>query len=79
MGYATPAVKVLKVSKKKGEPAVAPSIASTLDKSYPIARPLFMYTPGTPSPEAKAYLDWVMSAPGQKVLEHTGYVPLQAK
>jgi phosphate transport system substrate-binding protein len=79
MGYATPAVKVLRVSKKKGDAAVAPSIATTLDKSYPIARPLFMYTPGAPSPEVKAYLDWVMSAPGQKVLEQTGYVPLQAK
>jgi phosphate transport system substrate-binding protein len=79
MGYATPAVKVLKVSKKKGDAAVGPSIATTLDKSYPIARPLFMYTPGAPSPEVKAYLDWVMSPVGQKVLEHTGYVPLQAK
>jgi phosphate transport system substrate-binding protein len=79
MGYATPAVKILKVSKKKGEAAVAPSIASTLEKTYPIARPLFMYTPGAPSPEVKAYIDWVMSPAGQKVLEHAGYVPLQAK
>jgi phosphate transport system substrate-binding protein len=79
MGYATPAVKVLKVSRKKGEPGVAPSIASTLDKSYPISRPLFMYTPGAPSPEVKAYIDWVLSPPGQLVLEHTGYVPLKAK
>jgi phosphate transport system substrate-binding protein len=79
MGYATPAVKVLKVSKKKGEPGVAPTITTTLDKTYPIARPLFMYTPGTPSPEVKAYIDWVMSPAGQKVLEQTGYVPLQAR
>src|SRR5215471_17766194 len=28
LGYATPDVKILKVSKKKGEPAVAPSIAT---------------------------------------------------
>jgi phosphate transport system substrate-binding protein len=79
MGYKTPEVKVLRVSKKKGEPGVAPTIASTLDKSYPISRPLFMYTPGTPSPEVKAYIDWVMSPAGQKVLEQTGYVPLTAK
>ena len=79
MGYKTGDVKVLKVTKKKGEPAVEPSIASTLDKSYPISRPLFMYTPGAPSPEVKAYIDWVLSPAGQKVLEHTGYVPLQAK
>jgi phosphate transport system substrate-binding protein len=38
-----------------------------------------MYTPGTPSPEVKAYIDWVLSPAGQKVLEQTGYVPLQSK
>jgi phosphate transport system substrate-binding protein len=79
LGYATPAVKILKVSKKKGEPPVAPSIATTLDKSYPIARPLFMYTPGTPSPEVKQYLEWVHSPAGQKIVETSGYVPLPSK
>ena len=79
LGYATKQVKILKVSKKKGEPGVAPTIATTLDKTDPIARPLFMYTPGQPSPQVKAYLDWVMSPMGQKIVEHTGYVPLQAK
>lgn len=76
MGYATPEVKVLKVSKKKGEKAIAPSIATTLDKTYPIARPLFMYTPGEPSPQVKKYLDWVHSDAGQKIVATTGYVPL---
>jgi phosphate transport system substrate-binding protein len=75
MGYATPAVKALKVAKKKGDPAVAPSIATTLDKSYPIARPMFMYTAGEPAPPVKKYLDWVLSEPGQKVVADTGYVP----
>ncbi len=76
LGYATPAVKVLKVSAKKGEPGVMPSNATILDKSYPIARPMFMYTPGEPSAAAKKYLAWVMSPAGQKVVEETGYVPL---
>ncbi|HEX5098026.1 MAG TPA: phosphate ABC transporter substrate-binding protein [Polyangiaceae bacterium] len=76
LGYATPEVKILKVSKVKGEPAVLPSIASVQDKSYPISRPLFMYTPGTPSPQVKKYLDWAMSDAGQKIVQETGYVPL---
>jgi phosphate transport system substrate-binding protein len=76
MGYATPEVKVLRVSRKKGEPAVAPSIASTLDKTYPITRPMFMYTPGEPGPHVKKYIDWVMSDAGQRIVENTGYVPL---
>lgn len=79
MGYATPDVKMLKVSKKKGDAAVAPSIASTLDKSYPIARPMFMYTAGEPADHVKRYLDWIVSDAGQKLVETTGYVPLPKK
>jgi phosphate transport system substrate-binding protein len=76
LGYATPAVKIVKVAKKKGEPAVLPSIATVLDKSYPIARPMFMYTPGEPTPEAKKYLDWIVSDAGQAIVKTSGYVPL---
>jgi phosphate transport system substrate-binding protein len=76
LGYATPDVKILKVSKVKGQPGVLPSIPTVHDKSYPISRPLFMYTPGAPSPAVKKYLDWIMSDPGQKIVEKTGYVPL---
>ncbi len=77
MGYATPAVKHLKVCTKKGEPAVEPTIATTLDKSYPIARPMFMYTAGEPSPPIRKYLDWIISEAGQKIVAETGYIPLQ--
>ncbi len=79
LGYATPEVKILKVAKKKGEAAVMPSIPTVLDKTYPIARPMFMYTPGEPSPETKKYLDWILSDAGQKIVEKTGYVPLPKK
>jgi len=76
MGYATPAVKHLRISKKKGEKAVEPTVATTLDKTYPIARPMFMYTAGEPSPPIRKYLDWILSDAGQKIVTETGYVPL---
>ena len=79
LGYATAAVKVLKVSAKKGEPAITPSVATVLDKTYPIARPMFMYTPGEPTGPVKKYLDWILSDAGQKLVESTGYVPLPKK
>jgi phosphate transport system substrate-binding protein len=79
LGYATPDVKIVKVSKTKGAPSVVPSIATVLDKSYPISRPLFMYTPGEPSPAVHKYLDWLMSDAGQKIVATTGYVPLAKK
>jgi phosphate transport system substrate-binding protein len=79
MGYATPSVKLLKVAKTKDAPYVAPSIASTHDKSYPIARPMYFYTAGEPAPHVKKYIDWVMTDAGQKIVETTGYVPLPKK
>ena len=79
LGYATAGVKILKVSSKKGETAVVPSIATVLDKTYPISRPMFMYTPGDPSEHVKKYLDWIHSEAGQAIVEKTGYVPLTKK
>lgn len=75
MGYHTDKVKTIKVSKKKGEPTVLPSIETTLDKSYPIARPMFVYTAGEPAPHIKAYIDWILGPEGQAILKEQGYVP----
>lgn len=79
MGYKTAAVKVLKVSKKTGEKSVAPSIETTLDKSYPISRPMFMYTAGEPPEHIKKYVDWIHSDAAQQILKDQGYVPLPRK
>ena len=79
LGYATPDVKIVKVAKKKGEPAIQPSIETTLDKTYPIARPMFMYTPGNPPPHVQKFLDWVLADAGQSIVKDTGYIPLPKK
>ena len=76
IGYRTDKVKVVKVSKKAGEPGVAPSIKTTLDKTYPIARPMFMYVSPNAKPEAEEYINWLLTAPGQKIVIESGYVPL---
>ena len=77
MGYLTAGVKQLKVSRKKGEPGVAPSVAATLDRTYPIARALYMYLPGDPPPHVQQYLDWILSPAGQAIVKETGYVPVK--
>jgi phosphate transport system substrate-binding protein len=79
MGYATPAVKMLKVRKTAGDPAYEPNMANALAKTYPIARSLQVYTLGEPQGAVKAYIDWMMSDAGQKVVEATGYVPIPAE
>jgi phosphate transport system substrate-binding protein len=76
MGYATPEVKMLHVKKKAGDKAYAPTVDNVLSHSYPISRPLFMYTLGEPTGAVKKYIDWIHSDPGQKIVLQSGYVPL---
>ena len=78
MGYATPAVKMLKVREKAGAPAVSPGVETVLNKSYAIARSLQVYSLGQPQGAVKKYIDWMLSDAGQKIVQETGYVPLPA-
>jgi phosphate transport system substrate-binding protein len=75
MGYRTDQVKVLRVKKGNGA-AAAPSIAAVHQKTYAISRPLYMYTLGHAEGAIGAYITWVRSAAGQKIVADTGYVPL---
>jgi len=68
-------IKVLKI--KKGTAAVAPSDATIKDGSYPLSRPLFFYTRAKPTPEVKAFTDWVLSPEGQSIVVKVGYFPLK--
>ena len=79
MGYATDHVKMLKVSKKDGEQPAGPSVENTLNGTYPIARPLYIYSLGEPSGDVKKYLDWILSEVGQSIVNKNGYVPVQKK
>lgn len=75
MGYHSPHVKWLAVSRTSDGPAVAPSIASATDGTYPIARKLFVYTVGEPTPELQTFLEWTMGPEGQAIVGQEGYVP----
>lgn len=75
MAYAEPGVKALAIAKKKGDTAVAPTLEAALDGSYPISRPLYFYSHGTPTPPVKEFIDWTLSDAGQKILQDIGYVP----
>lgn len=76
IAYATNDVRIVPVLGKDGKP-VLPAAATVLDGSYPISRPLFMYTNGEPKEPVKSYLAWIVSDEGQHVLQIKGYVPLR--
>ena len=44
---------------------------------YPISRYLYMYLCNRPTGEIKAYIDWILSAEGQKLVTEIGYFPVK--
>ncbi len=76
MGYfEADKVKMLKVAPKKGQPGVAPTLATALDGTYPIARPLYIYTLGEPTGAVLEFIQWMLGPEGQAVVREVGYVP----
>jgi phosphate transport system substrate-binding protein len=71
VGYAEKTVKLLPVNGMVG------SKETTLNKTFPISRPLYMYTPVQPAGDIKNFLDYVISDKGQKLVEEEGFIPLK--
>jgi phosphate transport system substrate-binding protein len=76
LAYMDNAVTALKVSYDKGKTYVGPSMATAKDKTYPIVRPLYYYYLTTVEKAVKPFIDYTLSAEGQKIVEEVGYVPL---
>lgn len=76
MGYKTDQVNWLKVSAKKGEPGVAPSVETAKNKTYPLARAMYIYSTGEATGEAAKFLDWVAGPAGQAIVQKVGFVPV---
>ena len=78
LAYATDHLKMACIAAEDGQDCVSPSVTTASDGSYPIARPLFMYTNGEPQGEIKTYMDWIMSDTGQCIIKEKGYAPLRS-
>ena len=71
LGYMNSSVKALMVNNVKG------SNETTLDGTFPVSRPLFMFTAGWPKGETLNFINFVLNPQkGQKLVGGAGYVPL---
>ena len=56
---------------------IAPTMANVASGKYPMTRPLYMITNGQPKGATKQYIDYILSAEGQKLLPKHGYLTRQ--
>lgn len=80
LGYVNEAgdrIKAVRIQGEAGAPAIAPSEKTVQDGSYPVARPLFLYTNGEATGTAKDFIDFILGEQGQKIVRETGYVSIE--
>lgn len=69
--------KHLPIKKDDASPAVEPTEEAVMKGTYPIWRHLFIYVnPALDKGDVAAYLTWIRSDDGQKVVKEVGYFPL---
>lgn len=71
LGYLDDSVKGTTVNNIQGSPE------TTLNGTYPVSRPLFMFTPGWPKGDVAKFINFLKHPDkGQKYVSKAGYVPL---
>ncbi len=71
--------RAIGVKKDAASPAVEPTETTVLNQTYPIWRYLYNYVnPALDKDAVHAYLTWIRSAAGQKVVKEVGYYALPA-
>ena len=69
--YANPDAKILSVD------GVEPSIENIQNRSYPFVANFYAVTNGEPEGNVRLLIDWILSPQGQRIIEETGYVPVE--
>lgn len=77
LGYLADDIKAVPVAKETGAQAFLPSLETINSGDYPVARELFLYTPGEPEGVLKLYMDFIFSAEGQQIIEDLQFVPVK--
>ena len=71
IGYLGDEVKALLVN------GVEPTEANVLSGEYPVARKLYLYIRGDAPDDINAFVNFVLSEDGQRIVREVGYIPLK--
>ena len=77
MGYTSSKQKSIAVAKDEKSEYVIPTIENVVSGRYPISRPLFLYSNGSPAGLVKELVDFTLSKEGQDIVSATDFVPIK--
>ncbi|HOW43491.1 MAG TPA: phosphate ABC transporter substrate-binding protein [Candidatus Omnitrophota bacterium] len=76
MGYISKKQKPLSIARDEKSGYETPTIENVISGTYPISRPLFLYTNGAPEGLVKKLIDFALSKEGQEIVLATDFVPV---
>ncbi|MFH0918080.1 MAG: phosphate ABC transporter substrate-binding protein, partial [Candidatus Omnitrophota bacterium] len=76
MGYISSKQKHIDVAGDEKSAYINPNIENVISGTYPISRPLFLYTNDQPQGLVKKFVDYVLSKEGQEIVVNTDFVPI---
>ena len=77
IGFITPNIKAVPIWFNY-QKIIAPSVATVIDKTYPVSRSLYLITNGQPTGLTKDFIDYILSPEGQQIVQDQGYVKLNS-
>jgi phosphate transport system substrate-binding protein len=76
MGFVNTFVKSLAIARSENEGYVKANVQTVADSSYPISRPLYLYTNGNPQGIVNTFIDYALSDEGQSIVLKEEFVPV---
>lgn len=77
MAYVTKDVKDILVSFDGGKNYIEPTFENAKSRKYPIVRPLFYYYEAKSEAKVNAFIKYILSPAGQKIVTEVGYIPVK--
>ena len=77
LAYLNKDVKAIHVSYDGGKTFIAPTVANAKNETYPIVRPLYYYYDTAAESKVKPFIDYILSAKGQKIVSEIGFITVK--
>lgn len=77
LAYLNKSVKAVHISYDGGKSYTEPSVANAKNKTYPVVRPLYFYYEAKSENTVKPFIDYILSATGQKIVSEVGFITVK--
>ncbi|MDR0985320.1 MAG: PstS family phosphate ABC transporter substrate-binding protein [Endomicrobium sp.] len=77
LGFVNNKIKSVSIKSTNGKNYILPTVQNVMNNTYPISRPLYIYTNGAPKGHIKKFINYILSNEGQNIILKIGFIPIK--